>query len=186
METGQIPTDTLAARTQLIQLAADKYQLPRDVVLAICRQESNLNRWVTRSEPEFRYLWDCVGNKPYLAHAQDLHSCVAPADFHGCPGDGESATTEWVNQRKSWGLMQPMGSLARELGFRGPLGQLLDIPTNLDVGCRHLVELHGKYFPKFGWSGVYAAYNSGSPALDGKQFKDQAYVDGVIKNGGPK
>lgn len=181
-----IPADTLAARTQLVYVVADKFQLPREVVLGICRTESELNRWAIRYEPDYRYLWNCRTNQPYLVRPQDMTADRAPSDFPACPGMPDTTHTEWVGQQMSYGLMQVMGALAREMGFRGWFGQLSDVLTGCEVGCRHLVQLRGEYFGKFGWSGVYAAYNGGSPILEaGKKYRNQDYVDKVIKNGGP-
>ena len=60
----------------------------------------------------------------------------APADF---PTLGGAREQEWWAQQASWGLMQVMGAVAREHGFREPfLPQLTDINTGLHYGCKHL------------------------------------------------
>jgi len=51
---------------------------------------------------------------------------------------GYTAGTERILQRTSWGLMQIMGAVARERGFRGWLTELCDPAVNLEWGCRHL------------------------------------------------
>jgi soluble lytic murein transglycosylase-like protein len=47
-----------------------------------------------------------------------------------------------VNETKeratSWGLMQIMGQVARELGYTGDLQQLLEPQNSLDYGCKKL------------------------------------------------
>ena len=49
--------------------------------------------------------------------------------------------TEWAQQAFSWGLMQLLGVVAREEGYHGDLGQLLDPGTGLRWGCQHFQHL---------------------------------------------
>ena len=101
--------------------------------------------------------------------------------------EDESVATEWWGQRMSWGPMQVMGAVARELGFRRPFGALCDAYIGLQWGCQHLLSLKTRFLSGYGWEGVVAAYNAGSPRRgdDGK-WVNQDYVDTVRKHGGFK
>jgi soluble lytic murein transglycosylase-like protein len=99
----------------LARVAAQSHSLPPDLVCAIVEQESSWNRWALRYEPAFydRY--------------------IAPAEVRGVSyGETEARARSF-----SWGLMQVMGQVARENGFRAvSLAALCDPAVGLDVGCR--------------------------------------------------
>ncbi|WP_158608538.1 lytic transglycosylase domain-containing protein [Stagnimonas aquatica] len=168
------PTDALA---RVIQRGAADFALPYDLVLAICRKESGLNTWATRYEPDFRWLWDNRLLRAYNCRPADMSLDKAPSDFSGLPGI--TPNTEWVAQQTSYGLMQVMGSLAREQGFKGYLSALCDPLAGVNSGCAYLRALSRKHFASLGWDGVIAAYNAGSPRKDGVRYINQEYVDGV-------
>lgn len=173
------PSATIA---KVIAAGATDFGLPHDIVLAVCRKESSLNAWATRYEPDYRYLWDNERNRPYNVRSADMTLDRAPDDFAGVAG--ATAHTEWIAQQTSYGLMQPMGALARELGFKGYLSQLFNPVENVAIGCRHLRDLQKRYHSKYGWAGVLAAYNAGSPRLAANgRFVNQPYVDGVFSLG---
>jgi len=139
--------------TQLIKSAAAKRALPWELVYAICQVESSLNPTATRYEPHFRWL---VGD----------NDAMSPKERH--------------DQMTSWGLMQVMGAVARELGHIGPLDDLLHPPTGLFYGCLHLRRFRAKYDL---WPDVIAAYNAGSPRRVAGQvgpYVNQLYVDKVL------
>ena len=139
--------------TQLIKSAAAKRTLPWELVYAICQVESSLNPTATRYEPHFRWL---VGD----------NEAMSPSERH--------------DQMTSWGLMQVMGSVAREQGHTGPLTDLLHPPTGLFYGCLHLRRFRAKYDL---WPDVIAAYNAGSPRRVAGQvgpYVNQLYVDKVL------
>lgn len=137
----------------LIKSAAARRSLPWELVYAICQVESRLNPTATRHEPHYRWL----------------------------VGDNESMSpTERHDQMTSWGLMQVMGAVARELGHTGPLSDLLDPPTGLFYGCLHLRRFRAKYDI---WPDVIASYNAGSPRRVAGQigpYVNQSYVDKVL------
>lgn len=139
--------------TALIKSAAVKRSLPWELVYAICQVESSLNPLATRYEPHFRWL---VGD----------NEAMSPSERH--------------DQMTSWGLMQVMGSVARELGHTGPLPDLLIPSTGLFYGCLHLRRFRAKYDI---WPDVIAAYNAGSPrrvAGSVGPYVNQSYVDKVL------
>ena len=50
--------------------------------------------------------------------------------------------TEKISRATSWGLMQVMGLVARENGFKGKfLSQLCNPKIGLDIGCTHFAKL---------------------------------------------
>ena len=142
-----------AELTTLIKSAASRRSLPWELVYAICQVESSLNPSAIRHEPHYRWL----------------------------VGDNETMSpTERQDQMTSWGLMQVMGAVARELGHTGPLSDLLDPPTGLFYGCLHLRRFRAKYDI---WPDVIAAYNAGSPRRVAGQigpYVNQSYVDKVL------
>jgi len=142
-----------AELTTLIKDAAAFRKLPWELVYAICQVESSLNPLATRHEPHYRWL---VGD----------NDAMDPLERR--------------DQMTSWGLMQVMGAVARELGHRGPLADLLTPATGLFYGCLHLRRFRAKYDL---WPDVIAAYNAGSPrrvAGHVGPYINQSYVDKVL------
>lgn len=153
--------------------AAARYQLQPEWVLALVVVESSGNPWAWNPEPRYRYYWDARTGQPFRrpTDTEVLSECP-PADFHCALGDPDQ---EWWAQSASWGLMQLMGAVAREHGFRGPyLTQLCDPGTNLEYGCRHLASL-------MTWAGgdierALAAYNGGREGNATRPLRNAAYV----------
>jgi Transglycosylase SLT domain len=85
-------------------------------VCAICEQESGWNQWAIRYEPLFfdRY--------------------IRPLFIKDVKDGGLRDYTEARARTFSWGLMQVMGQVAREQGYRGPLPMLCDPETGIRVG----------------------------------------------------
>jgi soluble lytic murein transglycosylase-like protein len=93
----------------LARAAAAAHELDPALVCAVVEQESAWDAHAIRYEPAFRSRY------------------VAPL---GLP------PTEEVARSISWGLMQVMGQVAREHGFRGKfLSALCDPAAGLDIGC---------------------------------------------------
>lgn len=134
----------------LIKRVAAAHDLPWALVQAVVMTESSGNTWAYRYEPHYRYL---VGS--------DL------------------AVTEQVGQQTSWGLMQVMGAVARELGFTGWFPALCAPETGLLYGCKHLRRAYDRYQH---WQNAISTYNQGSPrkTYDG-QYANQPYVDVVLR-----
>jgi soluble lytic murein transglycosylase-like protein len=113
--------------------AARKYGLDEALVCAVIEQESAWQTHSIRFEPTFQSRY------------------VKPLNL---------APTEEVARSISWGLMQVMGQVARECGFKGDsLAQLCDPSIGLDIGCK---VLHAKLAKGAGdFSDGLEAWNGG-------------------------
>lgn len=151
--------------TALARTIAARYDLPVQLVLAIVKVESNGDPWAVRYESAF-----------YKRYIVPLPIVPIPP----C-----SLDTERVMRATSWGLMQIMGQVARELRFAGAfLSELCEPAVGLEYGCRHLAKLRDRYHAAWGLEGVTAAYNAGSPRREGDHWGNQPYVDKVRAAGG--
>lgn len=158
---------------------AATFSLPPQLVAAMMEVESGGNPYAWNPEPRYHYLWDVRAHRPFrVLSGAEISSEVPPRDFPCLGGDRDQ---EWWGQKASWGLMQVMGAVAREVGFAEPyLPRLCDPATGLKHGCLHLAQLRDRHFADDGWDGVIAAYNEGSPrkGADGR-YLNQVYVDRV-------
>ena len=138
--------------------AAEKHGVKPELLAAIVAVESGGRPWVVRYEPQYKYLVDPI------QWARKL---------------GLSTPTEEVLQKTSFGLVQIMGGVARELKFKGVLTELLDPVTNLDFGARKLAALGKKHKAL---TDVIASYNAGSPrrANNQRDYVNPGYVDKVL------
>lgn len=101
---------------QLITLArsvAQAHGLDDALVCAIVEQESGWNPNATRYEPAFYQRY------------------ILPMNLDELESTGRST---------SWGLMQVMGEVARELHFTGAFAELLNPSTGLEYGCIHFAN----------------------------------------------
>lgn len=141
--------------------AADRHGLDPYLVAAVCLRESNGNTWAIRVEFErekegmswwnrWRYLLDP------LKYAREILS---------------TTETEIIAQSTSFGLLQVMGTVAREYGFKGWLTQLCEPSVGLEFGCRHLSAKVKKY----GLEDGISAYNAGSPTN-----QNHSYVEWIL------
>jgi hypothetical protein len=133
------------------------FDLKYPLVMAICKVESNFDPWATRHEPHWKY--HLTTNK----FAKELHI---------------SNQTEKVLQEISWGPMQVMGTVARELGYTDHLTKLCILTNGIHYGCKKLNSLFEKYEYR---NDVIAAYNAGSPRKSGDLYVNQSYVDKVLE-----
>lgn len=101
----------MADLKQLAITTAQSHGLDPVLVQAVVEQESGWNPWAIRYEPAF-----------YARYVKPL----------GLP------ETESQARSFSWGLMQIMGDVARENGFKGDLASLCDPVNGLEFGCRKL------------------------------------------------
>ena len=136
-----------------VEHAAKEHGLAPALVYAICIKESSLDPWAMRYESGWRWWL-----KPaYWARKVRVTS-----------------KTERVAQQCSWGLMQIMGTVARERGFAGDLPNLCDVKVGLDYGCRHVRYLFRRYDDV---KQVLSAYNTGRPNTN----VGRAYAADVIR-----
>lgn len=87
-----------------------------------------------------------------------------------------SEATEHVLQACSFGLMQVMGTVARELGHEESLLKLTDARLGAKYGCIKLAKLF-KLLKSV--DDVISAYNAGSPIKRDGKYINQSYVDKV-------
>ncbi len=141
----------------LIRTTAKAAGIDDDFAVSIAGQETNFISSRCRYEPSWAYY-----NVP-IAWAAKL---------------GITPQTEQVMQATSWGCMQIMGSVARELGFDGYLNDLTDPPNGIFYACAKIAKLDKVYEKE---EAVAAAYNAGTPRLGlAGKFVNQDYVDGVM------
>lgn len=151
---------------KIIKERAKKYGLPVGLIKAIIKTESTNNQYAMRCEPEYKWTFNI-----------DEFS-----------GPLQTWATEEIAQKTSWGHMQVMGAVARELGFKGTfLSELTNPEIGIEYGCRHLAHLK-KRFSMTDCLSVFcdrkiAAYNAGAPRMkpDGT-YRNQEYVDRVLNN----
>jgi len=138
-----------------IKKYSEKYGIPQDIIRAIIEVESGYNTNAIRYEEHFMWF-----EKPFT-------------DYHFHKG------TERTSQQISWGLMQIMGSVARQNGFKGNyLPKLLKPEVGIKYGCKHLKS----YYKRYGnWKDAISSYNQGSPRKDSEgNYQNQAYVEKVL------
>ncbi|OCL26320.1 hypothetical protein U472_09940 [Orenia metallireducens] len=142
----------------IIEKKAKKHGIPTKLIAAIIKIESNGNTYATRYEPNYRWL--------YKVEEFANHSMA-------------SFDTEENGQKTSWGLMQVMGAVARERGFKGDFfTELCDPLLGIEYGCKHLKHYYNRYG---NWEDAVASYNAGSPRKDDNgAYVNQAYVDKVF------
>lgn len=124
----------------LIVQSAREHKLDPAVVYGVVMTESGGNPFAVRFEPYYRYLYKPAGVRPT-----------------GC-----SVATEETMQKCSIGLMQVMGAVYRERGFRDRwLSELFALPRlQIEYGCQHLAAKIKRYGLERGIS----AYNAGVPS----------------------
>lgn len=155
---SSVPESVLEA----LRAAAARHGLDPLLVLAIAQHESICVPWKTRFEP-----------RPFASGRYD----VFPREHASRLGISEQ--TERVGQNTSWGLMQVMGFVARELGFDGYLTQLCDLELGPEYGCRQLKRMLQRWGEE---EKAVAAYNAGSPRMTSAgMYENQRYVDSVYR-----
>lgn len=138
----------------LIEQAAKAYGLPARLVRAIVQVESGGRPDVQRHEPAFYERY--VDGKPYQTF-------------------GLSRQTEGYQRATSYGLMQVMGEVARELGLTDrSIEQALYIPASgLNYGCKRLAQMVKRFSARPDkWMAATSAYNGGPGAVNGVGIYD--------------
>jgi soluble lytic murein transglycosylase-like protein len=137
----------------LIANYAQQHGLDPAIVYGVCVKESSLDPVQVRYEPSWMWFID---------------------NHHGQPAACSDAT-ERICQAISWGLMQVLGAVYRELGYVGWLSAIAaDVDVQLEYGCRYLAKKIKRYGSLR--SGL-SAYNAGVP-VDSNQA---SYVDKVLE-----
>lgn len=121
-----------------IKREAGSWKLPVSVVRAIVQVESSYDPWATRFEPGWKWF----------VSLKTLVKVIRTTEM-----------TEHIHEQTSWGLMQVMGAVARELEFKRPLPSICVPAVGLQLGCMKLSRLVKRY----GMEGGIEAYNAGSP-----------------------
>lgn len=111
--------------------------LESSLVEALVMVESSGNTWSWNPEPRYRYFWDVKLRKPFRTLTPaEVAAEAPPADFRSLAGDPDQ---EWWAQQASFGPMQVMGAVARELGCTLPyLTELCDPNVGIRYGCLKL------------------------------------------------
>jgi len=147
---------TQADLIALLRSCAENFNVDPDLVVAIATIESGIYPLATRFEPNWKYFWR---TKEF---AKSL---------------GITEATERVHQATSWGCLQVMGAVARELGFTDQLPALCTPDNGIRMGCKKLARLSEKYENE---EAIIAAYNAGSARrLPGGKWENQDYVTKV-------
>lgn len=134
--------------------------LPPALLAAFIQEESNFNQWATRTEPLYKR------KKIVIREARKwskLHGGI-PTFY-----------TELDDRSRSYGLMQPMGQLAREQGFSSRYMSELFLPFNsISQGAIKLRTLLKKY--RRDTLSVISSYNQGNPRKHKGVFVNARYV----------
>lgn len=144
---------------KLIREIARTLSVDPDLAQAIATIESNCDFLAVRFEPKWvtflnvsQYSWE---------------SRISPM-------------TEQVLQAMSWGPLQIMGTVCREMGFKGKLVELASQPNlSIHYGClkiKSCLERYNGSLPH-----AISAYNAGSAirTIPDKGFSNQDYVNRV-------
>ena len=135
--------------TILINHVAGTLGLDANLCLAIAQHETGLDSSKTRYEPQWNYF--CFPRK----FANQL---------------GISELTEKILQAISWGPLQVMGAVTRELGYTGQLSLLVEPELGTLFGCRKLKSLSEKYSDE---KDVISSFNAGGPRMVGGIYSNQ-------------
>lgn len=143
---------------QKIIESSSVYDVDPDLIGAFVLVESAGNTFAIRHEPEWSYILD----------VKDWAKKV-----------GSSEPTELNGQMTSWGLMQIMGTVAREHGFDEWFPKLCVPELNLHYGIMHFKKKLQRFNSL---EDAIASYNAGSPRRHKNgAYVNQAYVDKVLK-----
>jgi soluble lytic murein transglycosylase-like protein len=151
-----LPKYSVRDLIDMIRRIAPTYKVDADLAVAIAGVETNYHAYKTRFEAKWSYFL-----KPET-YAQQL---------------GISLDTEKKDQATSWGPMQIMGSVCRELGYVDHLVGLVDPELAISYSCKKLNILQKKYTNE---SDAISAYNAGTPRKNTQGiYLNQIYLDHV-------
>lgn len=115
---------------ELVELIAPTFGLDRSLLLAIIWQESSGDPEAVRAEPGFVWFFS-----PERGPLRDPRLTTEHNRDKALTILGEE---EFNFQTCSHGMMQVMGSVAREMGFIGPKQDLYLPEINVEYGCKYL------------------------------------------------
>ena len=179
---AQLATRPVLDRDLLTFIArrwAQEFGLDPALVCALCEVEG-WNPWAVRYE--YRPEW-------LFGRVKDDFPGIIKFE-HDYPGD---LNIEVQMQCTSWGLMGIKGADARKLGFTGWLTELCDPQVNLEWGCQHLRWMldhpldyglsiaQGPAVLKGTLADLAAAWNGGTRVVVDGKYKNQPYVDRVVR-----
>lgn len=148
----KLSSDVAAA----VSMSSGHHGVDPCLLAALIIKESSGNPAAIRYEPQYRYVWDVLKNRPYSQTAPS--PLQAPPDFKGL--GGVHPQLEWTLQKCSIGACQVMGAVARELGFPGQfLTELIAPEIGIEYGAKKL----GMLLKKFDVEDALSAYNAGTP-----------------------
>ena len=149
----------ILAIVALIHQKAIEHSCDPELLQAIVQIESAYNPNATRYEPNYKWIF----------HPRDHAEAL-----------GIKYEDELRLQMSSLGLAQVMGALARELGLKEHLTELLKPKANLDYACKYLRKLMVRYGSNE--ASIISAYNAGTAKkrLSGMYY-NQTYVDKVSR-----
>ena len=152
-----IPNWLMKLPLNLISSKAKEAGVCPYLLASICWVESNGFVYAVRFEENYRWVSDV-----------DAHARKNNITFD----------SELNLQKQSFGLTQIMGATARDLGFQGPLPMLYRPEMNLYWGGKYLSRLQKRYNEI---TDVVSAYNQGTATKVGDEYRNQKYVDKVMK-----
>lgn len=118
---------------------AVKHSLNPAVIKAMCAVESSWNTYAVRYEPKWKWTFNIQIFSKKVSTTEE---------------------TEKVLQSCSWGLLQVMGTVARELGYTMDFPKLCNPELGLTYGCLKLKQCITKHI---NLPDALAAYNAGKP-----------------------
>ena len=157
--------------------AAKHHGLDASLLIAQVIVESGGDTYAWNPEPKYRYFWNVKRNEPFRPVTwSEVASKTPPADFPALRGDRDQ---EWWAQQASWGLLQVMGAVAREHGFRGPyLTHLTQPSVGILFGCVVMRKLLD--WSKGNYEQALAAFNGGRGGNSAPPYRNAAYAAKVL------
>lgn len=146
-------------RTEIVRWARH-YYLPPSMLAAVCQIESKFQKWSGRTEDHYK-------RKAVVRSEARSHSNKS--------GGIPTATTEIDDRSRSYGLMQGMGQVYREQGYKGQyLAAMYDPDSNIKYGAIKLKALLKRYHGDT--LSVASAYNQGNNRKINGNFENAHYV----------
>lgn len=128
---------------------SERYSLRESLICAVILVESGGDCYAVRYEPHWKWFLNPKNWSVIVGVTQD---------------------TERVCQQMSWGLMQVMGTVSRELGNNKDIPQLIEPDIGIHYGCKKLRKCINRWGSE---EKGLAAYNAGSPTRKGKLYAEK-------------